>query len=138
VEEFAKKRAGELAATILLAADADNTNYLATSVSLRQETADVYLKIQLEDAQMKPAAKEFADRLAHDVADFAKAALTRSHDQALQPLAEARVQAAQRLADAQGLVDQLRNQIRDVAHRADVSVKNINDAVTRLEEERQK
>jgi transposase len=137
IDSFASNRAGELAPQILHV-PGDQIHYSVVWTHMGDDSSTVELTVKLPDPHAPSAAKEFADRWAADTADFVKTYAQRSRDQALAPLARARDEANQRLADAQNRVDQLRKQIRDVAHRADVSVKNINEAVTRLEEERQK
>ena len=137
VDDFAHKRAAELGAEILHV-EQDDLRWLETNFIVSQGAVKLQVIVKLPDPQTPPVARELADRLSRDVGEFIKAGALHSRDQELRPLSDARDEAAKRLQDAQNRVEQLRKQIREVAHRADVSVKNINEAVTRLEEERQK
>jgi hypothetical protein len=103
----------------------------------RQSSIDLLLTLNLpEDA--RPAAKELAAKALEDVQEQATARFQQQWAEETLPRREAADEAKERVRSAEDEAAKLRREMRDLAGRADISDKTITDALTRLEEEKQK
>jgi chromosome segregation ATPase len=101
------------------------------------DAALIKLEVFLPEHGVPPRAKEWLDAVA---ADAPKALAPLFEPMRTKPLAlaqQARDEAAARYAQATAELQARRDHVRDIAGRADVSPKDIADAVSKLEEEKQ-
>jgi DNA repair exonuclease SbcCD ATPase subunit len=136
------KTAAEMAPTLLGLSDSDDANmdWLQTNTVVGQNYVDYFVTIDLSTRgnKAKPAAKEMADAIVASLEKFVRSDYDRQRDEQLEPMNRDEVEATQRVAELQAKANELRSKMRTASGRADVSAKNVNESLTKLEEEKQK
>jgi hypothetical protein len=130
-------KAAEELAPQLLGISGENKDWLDAQTLVTQNAVDLRLTIALPD-DARPAARQFADTIVASLKDFVRHDFERQRDERLEPLADAKAMADHRLREFEKSAAELRDKMRVASGRADVSAKNVSEALTRLEEEKQK
>src|SRR4051812_19263898 len=133
-------RAAELAPKILGdAASGENRDWLKMEPVIAANYFELRISVDTSvNEQLKPAAREMADKLVESIQSLVRQEFDRQGDEQVQPLEEARAEAERRLQEVTREARALPQKMLEVSGRAEVSAKNVTEALTRLEEEKQK
>jgi hypothetical protein len=133
---FLQNRAAELGRELLGIDDGNVSDWCRIEPVIYDGGID--FRLMLMAVPPKPAAKEFMDGLVDALDRFARADFDQQRRALVEPQERLRVEAMQRAQDAQQKLSTMRAKARAIAQRADVSSRSLAEALTRLEEERQK
>ncbi|MEO6437387.1 MAG: hypothetical protein ABIP55_16710 [Tepidisphaeraceae bacterium] len=137
VQELLQKRTFELARVLDLTPE-EMSKYVTPQYGVTQTGVEGTITLVLPPDRGKPVAKEFMDQLIAGLESPLRQAYDRNQIARSEPVSRELLIETQRLEGATAKARELREKLRDVAGRADVSNNGIQTAVARLEEERQK
>jgi hypothetical protein len=144
VETFINQRATDLAKDLLGRSGENMEDWFRTGTSIGTGNIVHTLVVNLPREEVEPKgrtpakAKEFLDAVVSSLQKFVDDDFARQRDEQLQPLQAARNESAAQLDAAEREAAELRARMRKLAGRGDISGKTITEAMTRLEEEKQK
>lgn len=135
---FLYQRANELAPAVVRLPGTTAGEWFSVLPIAAANWVELRMEVNLVAAGARPAAKEFLDEMVTAVETFLRDDFRRWRLEQAEPLEHARLDANRRLQEARARLSDIRAKMRQHADRSDVSGKGIADALTKLEEERQK
>ena len=124
-------------APTVLGGTVNEQGWVTVNPIVRANSMDLDIEVDLPEG-VRPAAKELVEQAINETEQSIVQRFDRRFNEEQEPRQDAAARAEQRVRDSERQAAELRSKMRQLAGRADISGKTITDAMTRLEEEKQK